>query len=171
MTSVSTSGNHYASQVSPATVQADVNSGGFTVDDAGATSGGCKVNPADRQCHPLVCYQTGSQPLWTRWGFWPTAQVVYEDRDWCGYLNWYQTSRFSRLRVGFSGSGSFCTDSTPKYNYRVSGGNGNFSTDVHTGSHFACSAGFGTPAWNWQDFQVWRCNMGGWCQFITAGHE
>lgn len=167
-TTVTLDGPRYAQQVSRATIDADLAEGGYT------SEGGWNSNPPpcrmrNGQCVPNVCYRTGGNPLKTRWGYFPTGQVVYEDRVWCGYLNWYQTFRASRLRTGTGGSGSICHADTPQYKYKTAGGNGYFSTSVHTGSHFSCSVP-GLPI-GFQDFQVWNCNMGGYCHETSWGHE
>jgi hypothetical protein len=172
-TTVQLEGPFQATPVSPATVAADVGSGGYTAESdpslSDPTSAACKMHPP-YGCVPLVCYRTGSHPLWTKWGLGPTGQVVYEDRVWCGYANWYQTYRASRLRTGTGGSASLCSANDPRYNYKTAGGNGYFYTDVHTGSHFSCSVWPGVSA-GFQDFQVWRCNMSGYCIETNYGHE
>jgi len=158
----------YAQQVSRATVDAELGGGGYS-----AEGGWSMIDPPcrmrDGQCVPNVCFRTGTSPLKTRWGYFPTAQVVYEDRVWCGYLNWYQTYRASRLRTGTGGSGSICHADTPKYKYRTAGGNGTFSTAVHTGSHFSCSVPW--VPFGFQDYQVWDCDMAGYCHETAWGHE
>jgi hypothetical protein len=163
-----------ATPVSSATVAADVSSGGYSVEStsqsfADATSAKCKMDPPNG-CVPLVCYHTGSHPLATRWGKYPTGQVVYEDRDWCGYANWYQTYRASRLRTGTGGAGSICSAGDPRYSYRTAGGNGYFFTAVHTGAQFTCSVWPGLSV-HFQDYQVWSCNMSGYCTEPAHGHE
>jgi hypothetical protein len=167
-TSITLDAPRYAQQASRATINADLAQGGYT-----AEGGWSAVQPACRirgsQCVPNVCYRTGSDPLKTRWGYFPTGQVVYEDRVWCGYVNWYQTYRASRLRTGTGGSGSICRADTPKYKYKSAGGNGFFSTAVHTGSHFSCSVPW-LPV-GFQDYQVWDCNMAGYCRETAYGHE
>jgi len=166
-------GPFQATPVSSATVAADVNGGGYAVESgqsfSDATSAKCKMHPPNG-CVPLVCYHTGDHPLKTRWGYFPAGQVVYEDRDWCGYANWYQTYRASRLRTGTGGSASFCSAGDPRYNYKTSGGNGYFYTEVHTGAQFTCQAFPGVFA-HFQDFQVWSCNMSGYCIETDYGRE
>jgi hypothetical protein len=113
--------------------------------------------------NPYVCFETGPAPsddLWTSWSQWPTVQKVYEHRYWCGYLNQYQTSRSSHP---YTGGGPICGGSGAG-SFRVGGGNGNFYTDVRSYAHFVC-----TPYGNFDDYQVWRCNMGGWCSWQYAG--
>ena len=166
-------GPFQATPVSAATVAADIGSGGYAV-EAGqsfpdATAAPCKMHPPDG-CVPLVCYHTGSHPLKTQWGRFPVSQAVYEDRDWCGYANWYQTYRASRLRTGTGGSGSLCSPGPPFYNYKTAGGNGYFSTAVHTGAQFTCTV-FQGVYFHFQDYQVWSCNMSGYCTETAHGHE
>jgi len=113
--------------------------------------------------NPPVCFETGPRPeddLWTDWSQYPTRQRVYEHRYWCGYLNQYQTSRSSRA---YYGGGPVCSGSDPG-SFKVGGGNGYFYTDVRSYAHFQC-----TPYGNFNDYQVWRCNMGGWCSWQYAG--
>lgn len=167
-TSVQLDGDHQAQQAPRATINADLAQGGYIPE------GGWNINPPPcrmrgSQCVPNVCYRTGGNPLKTRWGYFPTGQVVYEDRVWCGYLNWYQTYRASRLRTGTGGAGSICHANAPQYKYKTAGGNGYFSTSVHTGSHFSCSVP-SIPI-GFQDFQVWNCNMAGRCHETNWGHE
>jgi hypothetical protein len=158
----------YAQQASRATISADLAGGGYTA-EGGWNSTAPPCRPRNGQCVPNVCYRTGNNPLKTRWGIFPTGQVVYEDRVWCGYLNWYQTYRASRLRTGTGGAGSICRADAPMYKYKTAGGNGYFSTTVHTGSHFSCSVPW-VPV-GFQDFQEWACNMGGYCRETAWGHE
>jgi hypothetical protein len=166
-------GPFQATPVSPATVSADVSTGGYAVESGqsflDATAAPCKMHPPDG-CVPLVCYRTGNHPLATRWGKYPAGQAVYEDREWCGYANWYQTYRASRLRTGTGGAGSICSAGAPYYNFKTAGGNGYFFTAVHTGAQFTCNVWPGLSA-HFQDYQVWSCNMSGYCTETDHGHE
>ena len=116
---------------------------------------------------PLVCYDTGWNELCTRWGTYPYQQWVYETRHWCGYLNAYQTTRTS----GVHGAATLCDWGDPRHVYKVAGGNGYFFTDVNSGVHFDCPTNVPFIVIHVDDWQVWRCNMGGYCSWRAAGRS
>ena len=116
---------------------------------------------------PYVCYDTGWNDLGTRWGTYPYQQWVYETRHWCGYLNAYQTTRTS----GVHGAATLCNWGGPMHVYRVAGGNGYFFTDVNSGVHFDCPTNLPWVVIHVDDWQVWRCNMGGYCSWRSAGRS
>ena len=119
--------------------------------------------------NPYVCFQTGWNSLWTSWGHWPYDQRVYETRTWCGYLNDYQTYRVS----GVHGGGTACSWGAPMHVYKTAGGNGYFYTTVNSGVHFSCPIPWppGLPPINYDDWQKWRCNMAGYCNWVDAGRS
>lgn len=116
---------------------------------------------------PYVCYNTGWNDLGTRWGTYPYQQWVYETRHWCGYLNAYQTTRTS----GVHGATTLCNWGAPMHVYKVAGGNGYFFTDVNSGVHFDCPTNLPWVVIHVDDWQVWRCNMGGYCSWRAAGRS
>jgi len=118
--------------------------------------------PAVAASPPAVCYQTGAPGLWSQWGTYPYHQRVYEQRNWCGYLNSYQTWRQSWVTLG----SVLCNNNNPREN-KVGGGNGYFYTDVQSIGHFDCATNLPYVTIHVDDWQVWRCNMAGYC-FATA---
>jgi hypothetical protein len=123
--------------------------------------------PAVGVSTPFVCYDTGWNDLGTRWGMYPYQQWVYETRHWCGYLNANQTTRTS----GVHGGVTLCDWGDPKHVYKVAGGNGYFFTDVNSGAHFDCPTNFPFIVIHVDDWQVWRCNMAGYCSWRAAGRS
>jgi len=116
---------------------------------------------------PFVCYDTGGPGLAVVWSSTWTpyaSQRVYEHRHWCGYLNWYQTSRSSDVSLG---GGPLCSWDNPR-EWKVGGGNGYASTDVESAGHFNCTIPK-VGLFNYQDAMIWRCNMGGYCNFLWSG--
>jgi hypothetical protein len=123
--------------------------------------------PAVGVSTPFVCYDTGWNDLGTRWGTYPYQQWVYETRHWCGYLNANQTTRTS----GVHGATTLCNWGAPRHVYKVAGGNGYFFTDVNSGVHFDCPTNFPFIVIHVDDWQVWRCNMAGYCSWRSAGRS
>jgi hypothetical protein len=119
--------------------------------------------PAAAAASPYVCYHTGTpSPLMASWGTWPFEQRVYETRNWCGYLNDYQTWRVSSAQLG----ATYCNPSGP-WTTLTAGGNGYFYATVLSAGHFGCPSK--VPPLNVHDWQKWRCNMAGYCAFVDAG--
>lgn len=114
---------------------------------------------------PYVCYHTGTpSPLNSTWGTYPYQQKVYETRNWCGYLNDYQTWRSSSVQLG----STLCSNHDPSQQL-TAGGNGYFYATVLSAGKFDCPTNIPWIAPHPHDWQKWRCNMAGYCAFVDAG--
>ena len=170
-----TAGAEPPSPVSPSSAETLVGTGSGTPVSASVTitSAGGFENAAEDPLPavgvdtPFVCYDTGWNDLGTRWGTYPYQQWVYETRHWCGYLNSYQTTRTS----GVHGAATLCDWGDPRHVYKVAGGNGYFFTDVNSGVHFDCPTNFPFIVIHVDDWQVWRCNMAGYCSWRASGRS
>ena len=85
-------------------------------------------------------------------------------RNWCGYLNAYQTSRTSSVQLGSTA----CSHHDP-WSRLTAGGNGYFYATVLSAGHFDCPTNIPYLVAHPHDWQKWRCNMGGYCAFVDAG--